>query len=104
MKKNSSRFFQNRDCEFFPCHEIEDIEDFNCLFCFCPLYHLGENCGGDYTYSKSGKKSCVNCKRPHEKNGYCEIIGVLKSGQGDVSLVRLDSLQKKEDQDAVEES
>ena len=31
MKKNSSRFFQNRDCEYFPCHEIENTEAFNCL-------------------------------------------------------------------------
>ena len=79
VKKNSSRFFQNRDCEYFPCHDIENIEDFNCLFCFCPLYHLGENCGGDYSLSKSGKKSCVNCSRPHEKGGYDDIMHVLKN-------------------------
>jgi Zn-finger protein len=40
---------------------------------------LGENCGGDYSYSKSGKKSCVNCKRPHEKGGYEEITEVLRN-------------------------
>ena len=79
VKKNSSRFFQNRDCEYFPCHEIEDIEDFNCLFCFCPLYYLGENCGGDFSVSKSGKKSCVNCARPHKKGGYDDIMHVLKN-------------------------
>ena len=26
-------FFQNRECEFFPCHKGADPENFNCLFC-----------------------------------------------------------------------
>ena len=34
-------FFQNRDCEYFPCHRGVDEADFNCLFCYCPLYALG---------------------------------------------------------------
>ena len=38
-------FFQNRACEYFPCHETDDPEHFNCLFCYCPLYALGELCG-----------------------------------------------------------
>ena len=28
--KNSYRFFENRDCQYFPCHQ--GLEDFNCLF------------------------------------------------------------------------
>ena len=24
-------FFQNRECEFFPCHKGADAENFNCL-------------------------------------------------------------------------
>lgn len=40
------KFFQNRECEYFPCHKTNDPEHFNCLFCFCPLYALGERCGG----------------------------------------------------------
>ncbi|MBP8030977.1 MAG: metal-binding protein, partial [Acetobacterium sp.] len=35
------KFFQHRDCEYFPCHQADDLEDFNCLFCYCPLYALG---------------------------------------------------------------
>ena len=42
------KFFQHRQCEFFPCHETEDEENFNCLFCYCPLYALGEGCGGNF--------------------------------------------------------
>ena len=31
-------FFQNRECEYFPCHPGADPETFSCLFCYCPLY------------------------------------------------------------------
>ena len=41
-------FFANTACRWFPCHETADPEHFNCLFCFCPLYPLGEACGGDF--------------------------------------------------------
>ena len=58
-------FFQNRECEFFPCHSGIAEEDFNCLFCYCPLYALGENCGGNFQYTPGGVKSCVNCNFPH---------------------------------------
>ena len=45
-------FFQNRDCEYFPCHQGADPENFNCLFCYCPLYALGEKCGGNFRYTE----------------------------------------------------
>jgi len=44
-------FFQNVECEHFPCHETSRPTDFNCLFCFCPLYHLGADCGGDMAFA-----------------------------------------------------
>ena len=47
-------FFQNVECEYFPCHETRHPEDFSCLFCFCPLYHLGADCGGDARFSEQG--------------------------------------------------
>ena len=33
IKKNSYKFFSNRDCEFFPCHKCseKDLENFNCV-------------------------------------------------------------------------
>ena len=34
-------FFQNKQCEYFPCHETDDEEGFSCLFCYCPLYAPG---------------------------------------------------------------
>ena len=45
------KFFQNRECEYFPCHEGADPETFSCLFCYCPLYALGDQCGGCFSYT-----------------------------------------------------
>lgn len=59
-------FFTHRSCEFFPCHEGVDPDDFNCLFCYCPLYALGPECGGDFTYTKKGVKNCKACSLPHK--------------------------------------
>ena len=69
-------FFQNRDCEFFPCHETVSPEEFNCLFCFCPLYPVGEACGGGYVY-RNGIKDCTGCLYPHDPAHYGEIISRL---------------------------
>ena len=68
------KFFQNKECEFFPCHKTKNPEDFNCLFCFCPLYHKKEACGGNYTILPNGIKDCSNCLVPHAPNGYEYII------------------------------
>ncbi len=73
MEKNYS-FFQNRACEFFPCHEGVEEEDFNCLFCYCPLYTLGEACGGSCTYLENGIKSCENCSFPHKRENYDAVL------------------------------
>ncbi len=72
--KNYS-FFQHRECESFPCHKTDNIENFNCLFCYCPLYTLGEDCGGNFVYTQSGIKNCVNCDIPHKRENYGLIIG-----------------------------
>ena len=77
-KSAAFRFFQNRTCEFFPCHETDCPEDFNCLFCYCPLYFLGENCGGDFRM-KNGVKDCTLCLKPHRREGYAEITSRLKA-------------------------
>jgi len=66
-------FFQNKECSFFPCHKGADPEAFNCLFCYCPLYALGEDCGGNFTYTESGIKDCSACLRPHKKENYADI-------------------------------
>lgn len=68
--KNSYRFFSNHDCEYFPCHQGADPERFNCLFCYCPLYALGDQCGGNFSYTEGGIKDCSGCMVPHCEGGY----------------------------------
>ncbi len=68
-------FVQNRACEYFPCHETNDPEHFNCLFCFCPLYRFPD-CGGDPVYLKNGVKDCSACIVPHYY--YDRIIAKMK--------------------------
>ena len=68
------KFFQHRECEFFPCHETNDEENFNCLFCYCPLYALGENCGGNFKYTEDGIKDCSDCMVPHRRKNYEYIM------------------------------
>lgn len=63
----SASFFQNKSCEYFPCHEIKNIDEFNCLFCYCPLYALGSDCNGQYFFTKNGVKSCSKCTIVHKK-------------------------------------
>lgn len=66
--------FQNRECEYFPCHAGADKENFNCLFCYCPLYALGRKCGGNFRYTESGIKDCTNCQFPHKQENYDKIM------------------------------
>ena len=67
-------FFQNKQCEFFPCHAGADPACFSCLFCYCPLYALANQCGGDFVYTKEGIKDCSNCMKPHRRENYPAII------------------------------
>lgn len=76
---NSYRFFENRDCEYFPCHK--GLEDFNCLFCYCPMY-AKEKCPGNPAYlEKNGKriKNCMDCIFPHQPKNYDVMMRILKS-------------------------
>lgn len=74
----SYKFFTNKACEYFPCHKGVAEEEFNCLFCFCPLYALGDQCGGNFTILPSGIKDCSYCTKPHKGTiGYDDIIKKL---------------------------
>ena len=75
--ENSSRFFANRECEYYPCHKSDG--DINCLFCFCPLYNM--ECPGNYKMVDKGErkiKSCIDCTFPHEPENYDVVIALLK--------------------------
>lgn len=67
-------WFCNRRCEAFPCHEGIAEDDFNCLFCYCPLYALGEKCGGRFRYTQNGIKDCSLCRFPHLRENYGKIV------------------------------
>lgn len=70
-------FFANRACEFFPCHPGADPDKFNCLFCYCPLYPLGDQCGGNPQWLPGGVKDCSGCLFPHQPQHYDAVVGRL---------------------------
>ena len=66
--------FTHRECEFFDeCHGGAEK---NCLFCYCPLYHI--DCPGTPEYTRDGVKDCKNCLYPHVAENYDEIVELLK--------------------------
>ena len=93
-------FFQNTECEYFPCHRIADPEQFNCLFCYCPLYMMGTHCGGNFRYNSKGIKDCTDCVIPHLRDNYGRIIGKYKDIQdmmfGREAADRIGSAKNKE--------
>lgn len=88
-------FFCNKECEYFPCHKTDDLEHFNCLFCYCPLYSM-KDCGGRYTIMLGGNgslitngldviKDCSNCLIPHKSYDY--VVEKLKrKGEKNVQI------------------
>ena len=70
------KFSQNNKCEYFPCHKVENKDDFNCLFCFCPLYLLKNKCGGNFKYTNDFK-DCSDCKIPHSKGAYKFVMSKM---------------------------
>ena len=73
-QKQHFRFFSHTQCEYFPCHAGADPKQFNCLFCYCPLYTLGDRCGGQFSYASDGTKDCSSCLLPHHPEGYDRIM------------------------------
>lgn len=79
--EHSYRFFENRACNYFPCHS--GLSDFNCLFCYCPLYR-NENCPGSPAYfEREGRriKDCSGCAFPHRPENYDKIVAILGGRQ-----------------------
>lgn len=68
------KYFRHDSCEYFPCHCADGMEEFNCLFCYCPLYALGSGCGGNFSYTEDGVKDCSACLIPHRRSGYEYIL------------------------------
>lgn len=66
---NKYKFFSHKECEYYPCHKLKEI---NCLFCFCPLYPL-KDCKGNYKMIDN-IKDCSDCTLPHQKDNYDYIM------------------------------
>lgn len=74
--KNSYKHFSNIDCEYYPCHGLENQ---NCLFCYCPLYLM--DCGGNFVMFK-GIKDCSHCTLVHDEGSFDFIQKELKTNLG----------------------
>ena len=78
--EHNHRFFSNKSCMFFPCHSAPEEDKFNCMFCYCPLYPLGEDCGGVFTWVEHENiriKLCTDCPLPHTPENYDMVVGKL---------------------------
>lgn len=53
------------------------------MFCYCPLYTLGEKCGGNCRYNEKGNKVCTDCVFPHRRENYAAVI----ARYGDIKAV-----------------
>lgn len=86
---NSYRFFQNKECEYFPCHKVENEEDFNCLFCYCPLYRE-KKCIGNPVWFLNAKgqkmKDCSQCEVIHRPEVYDKVMQQLQRQDEMISL------------------
>jgi Zn-finger protein len=71
-------FFSNKECEYYPCHDLEEI---NCLFCYCPLYNV--DCDGNYKILTGGIKDCSGCVFPHLRANYKKIINKIIENNAD---------------------
>ena len=93
----SHDFYQNLDCKYFPCHKGIKEEEFSCLFCFCPLYALEEECGGNFDYNnEKGIKNCTYCLVPHKRSNYEHMI--------EKSALLVEKVRKKRENRIIYES
>lgn len=75
--EQSHKYFENRDCKYYPCHE--GLEEINCLFCYCPLYSF--SCPGDYTLIRKEDrviKNCRGCTFPHKPENYDRLMELIR--------------------------
>lgn len=63
-----------------PAIRVPTRKILNCLFCYCPLYVLGDRCGGKFAYLPNGYKDCSRCLFPHLRENY----GVITERYGEI--------------------
>ena len=73
IKKMKWNFpFQDKDCEYYPCHNMDDMY---CNKCYCSIYPCKNTKYG--VYLKNGVWSCKKCTLVHTKE-YVRISDILK--------------------------
>lgn len=80
--EDSFRFFSNKSCKYYPCHQ--GIEEINCLFCYCPFYTWNRCPGKNYFKEKEdGRriKVCTECSFCHDPQNYEKVLSILKMGE-----------------------
>lgn len=86
---NNSKFFCNKDCAYYPCHDIANGQELNCLFCYCPLY-FKKNCPGNPSYiiasDGSRIKDCSGCLFPHMPDNYDRVIAELMNNEINIEV------------------
>lgn len=79
--EQSYRFFENRSCKYFPCHDGMEEQAFNCLFCYCPLNPY-EDCPGTPVFREGREggviKDCTRCTFPHRPENYEALLAFLR--------------------------
>lgn len=101
MREMSHAFFENKDCEYYPCHK--GVDELNCLFCYCPLYNLTD-CPGNPSYKeKDGReiKVCTNCSFPHRRENYEKVLRLLKEGRKQGAISHTEESERKRDDRCV---
>jgi Zn-finger protein len=68
----NSSFFENSECEYYPCHS--GIKEINCLFCYCPLFW---DCPFPDGGAKNKGLSCPECTYVHRKENYAHMMQLL---------------------------
>lgn len=79
--ENSYKYFFNDGCKYYPCHPGVKREEFNCLFCYCPMNRY-EDCPGTPRYinlpNGAVLKDCMNCNFPHKASNYDAVTEFLR--------------------------
>ncbi|MBR0382058.1 MAG: cysteine-rich small domain-containing protein [Eubacterium sp.] len=95
-------FFSHKECEYFPCHRTSDPDNFNCLFCYCPLYVLGDKCGGNFRFTEKGVKDCTGCLFPHKRENFEKVTARYKDIAAAMDAFNRERLSKESPEKADE--
>jgi len=77
MERSHFMFYQNKECEFYPCHKMDEPSRFSCLFCYCPLFWFCED---------RKVNGCKDCTFPHDVAMYPVMMKSLKRWYEETSI------------------